>query len=465
MKIAFISANREKMPEPVVPYGLLCLIRCLPADEQYELWDLCFLDDPFSYVATSLTRFKPDLIALGLRNLHDNTYSGTRDSVLYYEHLVQAIRSSSVSPLIVGGSGFSVTPKKLMEHLRPDFGISGEGEGSFLRLLEALRSPTPTYSDIPGLHYFDGQTLVANPPSTQCLDMNRFPAPPRSIIDRRYYLEVGTDPIQTKRGCPLNCTYCTYPAIEGREYRLRSPRQVAREMAEAVDRNSSLHHVFIVDSVFNLPKGHAHEVCREMIRAGISVPWTCYINPLGYDEQTAALLAEAGCAGIEIGSDSGCDRTLTRLRKGFTANEVRNVHDLSRSFGLPDCHTFLLGTPGETLAHVHETLNFVSEMDPFAAILMVWDDSDEVLDPRMAGERSGYHRRILELLHREKDRFPYWIIPELGVNFDPILFRQLRRRERHGPLWQHLREVPGSRITSTGTVAGSPSRLDGGDGS
>ena len=168
-----------------------------------------------------------------------------------------------------------------------------------------------------------------------------------------------------------------------------------------------IRHFFVVDSVFNLPRRHAKDVCRELAARSWTTPWTCYANPLGFDLEFAKLARSAGCAGMEIGSDSGRDDVLQRLRKGFLTADIRRIHALAQDAGIPDCHTFILGTPGESLDDVQRTLDFVAELDPFSAILMIWIDDAEALDPALRKARDELRARIEALLRercREQDR-------------------------------------------------------------
>src|SRR5262249_3464484 len=166
----------------------------------------------------------------------------------------------------------------------------------------------------------------SNPPEPRFLDMDALPVPDRRLVDARYYERYAIDSVQTKRGCPLRCEYCTYPRIEGRVGRARLAAAVADEMFRALEDQPRIAHFFVVDSVFNLPRAHAKSVCRELTGRGWTVPWTCYANPLGFDAEFAELAKRAGCAGMEVGSDSGSERVLERLRKGFGVAEIRRLH-------------------------------------------------------------------------------------------------------------------------------------------
>jgi hypothetical protein len=150
-------------------------------------------------------------------------------------------------------------------------------------------------------------------------------------------------------------------------------------------------------------------------------------------------MAEAGCAGLEIGSDSGVDDVLDRLKKGFHVERIRAMHDHCVAAGIPDCHSFILGTRGESLDDVARTLDFCAELDPFAALIGIWTDDEEALDVSLARERRALRERVVEIAERKHAQFPRWIIPSLGVNFDARLFRVLRRKGLKGPLWQHIK--------------------------
>lgn len=441
MRVAFVSGNREKLPDAVIPMGVLLLAGGLPSRHERILIDLCFEDEPLDVLTSRLADFRPDLIALGMRNIQRADYSGTADTIAYYEELIRTIRKTSAAPVVMGGSGFSIIPAELMERLRPDYGISGEAESAFPALVQAIEAGATGFDEIGNLHRFVGDDLISNPPPPSFLDMDQLPTADRSLLDPRYYAQYGIDAVQTKRGCPLRCEYCTYPVIEGRVGRTRAPEIVVDELEFIIETQPDLKHVFIVDSVFNLPRAHAKAVCREMIDRKLSIPWTCYVNPLGFDAELAELMAAAGCAGMEVGTDSGVDRMLKLLNKGFTTEHVRSLSKLAGDAGIPDCHTFLLGTPGETVDDVLQTLDFVIDLDPAGAILMAWIDEHESLDPVLAKQRIALRDTVYELLDERKNEYPWWSIPSIGFNYDPALFDQLRKQGYHGPLWQHMRKL------------------------
>jgi len=444
VRIAFVSVNRENLPDAVIPLGLLSVMTAVPEEHDKRFWDLCFEQDPVRALEERIAAERPELLALGLRNIWNNDYSGVNDNLGYYRGLMDAIRRATDAPVVVGGGGFSVMPERLMRHLRPDYGIWGEGERPLPMLVDALASGGGDLDAIPNLYRFDAETLVHGGRREAFVDVDTLPIVDRRVVDRRYYSDYGIDSVQSKRGCNLRCDYCTYPLIEGRVSRRRKPALVVDELFAVREQHPEVQHVFIVDSVFNLPPPHAKAICREIIERDPGVLWTCYANPLRFDDEMAELMVAAGCSGIEVGSDSGCDDILLRLKKDFDTARIQNLRDCAQRAGLKDCHSFILGTPGETLDHVRRTLDFIVDLDPFAAVLGCWVDDEESLDPELRAERTVLRERIHELLLEYRERYPRWIIPALGVNFAPRLFRTLRRAGMHGPLWQYIDRLPGA---------------------
>ena len=434
MRIAFISANRELLPDACIPLGLLYVLAATPPHHEKKLIDLAFAEDVNELLANELLHFAPELVAIGIRNIQNNDYSGVSTNLEPLKSLMAEIRAHTNAPIVLGGAGFSVMPAELMKVLGADYGIAGEGEKLFPMLLECIERGNPAPA---GVFIKPQAGQNRNPVANSFLDLDRLTLPDRSLVDRKYYSFYGTDSIQTSRGCPLHCSYCTYPTIEGSSVRLIDPKRVADEFEQSATLGAQ--HIFIVDSVFNMPARHAKSICRELIARDNQMPWTCYINPLTFDDELAELMAQAGCIGMEVGSDSGCDAVLQHLRKGFTTSHIRQLHALAQDAGIADCHTFILGTEGETIEHTRQTLAFIVDLDPFAAIIMIWVDDFEALDADYRAERQVLRESITELLKDSATAFPHWSIPSLGINFDETAFRMMREKGLRGPLWQHLR--------------------------
>ncbi len=442
MKIALVSPNREDLPEQVIPLGLLYIAGSVPPHHDVALFDLCFEEHPLQHLAESLDSFAPDVIGVNMRNLLGGDYRPSEEIVKWHAAVVRAARERCPDATIVmGGGGFSVLPEELMPRLLPDFGIAGEGEAAFTALLGALERGDDGFTTIPRIFYWAGESpgdqLVATAWSGTYDSFSGVALPDRTLVDPRYYALHGIDSVQTKRGCALRCQFCTYPTIEGRRLRVRDAREVVAEIKLSLRLHPEISHFFIVDAVFNVPPAHAKEVCRALIDAGIDVPWTCYGNPIGFDAELAHLMAQAGCAGVEVGIDTGSERMLKKLQKGFKRKDAVQMREDLRAAGVPMCTTFMLGTPGETMEDVEASLDLAELLDPSAAILVIWTDERESLGP---GHGVAFHLRepIMALFRERAADHPRWIMPAIDANFDPAMLDALRQRGLRGPLWQYL---------------------------
>ncbi|MEO7096872.1 MAG: cobalamin-dependent protein, partial [Polyangiales bacterium] len=296
MRVLLISANREKLPSPVVPLGVLAVAGAVrAAGHEVRVVDLCFVEDVQSAVVEALS-FSPDVVGIGLRNLHSNAYDGTEALVSEYSRLVALVRERTRATIVLGGAGFSLQPKRLLERLGGDHGIVGEGERAFVSLLDALdrgEQPPPLIDASavrPAFASIALRTGVASPVALADLDL--LPPPTRDLTDPAYFLFDGTDSIQSKRGCAFQCSYCDYPDLEGRKVRVRDPGLVADEVA-ARARVPGVTHAFFVDSVFNVPPAHARAICDALIARGTPLPWVCYGSPVAFDDGLVAAMVRA----------------------------------------------------------------------------------------------------------------------------------------------------------------------------
>lgn len=418
MRVLLISANRERLPSPVVPLGMLSVAGALRPAHDVRVVDLCFEADPHQIVRLAIAEFAPDVVGISIRNLNDNTYAGEATFLDAYARLAAVVRESTSAPLVLGGAGFSLRPEDLVTRLRADHGVVGEGERAFRALVDDLAAgKTP-------------ERLIRWSGSNQLNDLCR---PARDLVDPRYYAHDGTDNIQTKRGCAFGCAYCSYPDIEGRQVRTRDPDSVADEVLERAG-VPGVSHVFFVDSVFNAPYGHAISICSALEARGAPLPWTCYASPVNFDAKLVEAMVRGGCKGVEIGSDSGTDVMLTRLHKPFNLARITETHRLLAANNLRDCHTFVLGAFGETVDDARRTLDYVHNLDPDVAIFVVFHEERETADASHAGHRDA----IRELLKEVAPAHAGWSVPELGIRFGEMSERYVRRMGWKGPSWGYL---------------------------
>jgi radical SAM superfamily enzyme YgiQ (UPF0313 family) len=436
MRALIVSANRETLPSPVVPLGPLSVAAALRDEHEVKVLDLCFEEDPNAAAERIVRDFDPEVIGIGLRNLHTNAYDGSEKLVAEYAALVRHFRETTRVPIVLGGAAYSLQPERLLAELGADYGIVGEGERTFRDVVDALahgRDP-PRITRAPAS--LPAKLRIARPRNHDARwqsDLDDLPPPARDLVDPRYYTFDGTDNLQTKRGCAFACAYCDYPDLEGSKVRVRDPVAIATEL-ESRAKVPGVTHMFFVDSVFNVPRSHALAVCEAIVERQNPLPWVCYGSPVALDAEVVSAMARAGCLGVEVGSDAGTARMLAKLKKPFSLDDVVRTRALFRDNGIFDCHTFVLGAMDETPEEVRETLSFVERLDPDVAVFIVFMEDRESFTVHRARHRDA----ILRLLADEAPRRPGWIVPELGIRFGSKITHIVRRRGLRGPAWLHL---------------------------
>lgn len=351
----------------VFPLGLAFVAGSLRAKgHEVEVLDLLDNEAPESAVAKAIQTFKPRLIGLSVRNIDNQDSANPVFFLPEVRQIVETCRKNSKAPVVIGGAGYSIFPEAALKYLDGDYGVVGEGEDAFVRLARALETEGET-SDIPGVIQRGGSL---NPPRDFISNLDGVPDPARGDLDVERYLAGGVMPIQGKRGCHRKCIYCSSPLIEGHTVRLRSPSRIVDEMEVALN-TYGVERFFFVDNLFNFPETHAIELCETTIARGLQVKWRSILHPLYVSRRLVELMKRSGCVEVSLGFESGSDRILRALAKGFRTDDIRRTSRLLKEFGIDQTGFLLLGGPGEDRESVEESISFAESLDPEAMKLAV----------------------------------------------------------------------------------------------
>lgn len=318
-----------------------------------EVLDLNIVSgDPLEKLKERIADFNPDVAGISLRNI-DSTH--TSEVIFYYELLAPALKvireAKPEVKIIVGGPGFSIFAGEVMKREPEiDYGVFLEGEESLPELLENLASP----ENVKGIYYRkNGSKEVLFTGTRPSMNFGNLPVPAwgklKLIPYTRNFDGVG---IQSKRGCVLNCAYCTYPFLNGKNLRLRSPESVADEVKMLVEKFKIPSFIF-VDSVFNIPIDHASQICEELIRRELKVEWEAWFNEKNTSKDFFKLARRAGCKNFTFSPDGFTDKTLEMLQKNITQKDIlRVIDELSGLEGINVHFNFFLNPPGQSLGGI-----------------------------------------------------------------------------------------------------------------
>lgn len=370
MRVLLVALNRETHPYPVQPIGLAYVAAAArEAGHETTLLDLNLRDDPLADLEQAIDEARPQVIGLGLRNIDNCAYPRLEFYLPWAREVADRCRACCDARLIVGGSGFAVIPGEILEYLEIDVGILGDGEQSLTGLLAAWQAdPGADLTRVNGLALRAPDGAATRTPSPAFpFGQQRF-TPARELLDMDGYQAAGgLTAVQTKRGCSLRCSYCTYPMLEGRDIRHRDPELVGEELERLQE--AGIEQVFFTDNVFNNPVEHAVAICRQMVERQLTIRWTAFFNPAFITEELVEWATRAGCSGFEFGSEGGTSASLRALRKGFSLERLVEAHRMAAASGLPVAHYLMVGSPGETLDSARQGLDLIASLEPTATLV------------------------------------------------------------------------------------------------
>jgi radical SAM superfamily enzyme YgiQ (UPF0313 family) len=256
-------------------------------------------------------------------------------------------------PVVMGGPHVTFLADEALEHC--DYVIRGEADDLIVDFVHRLESGKSLES-MPSLSYRAGGRAVHNPESPECPDVETLPAPNLGLIVG-YDTRPGSNalaPVQTSRGCPFNCTFCSVTRMFGRAYRFRSTENVMAELRRLRDR-----YVFFYDDNFTANTARVKDLLRAMIRERLGVRWSAQVRcDAARDPELLDLMAEAGCFYVYIGMESVSPAVLKCFNKGQSLGEIeqaiREFHNRHiRIHGM-----FIFGADHDTRDTLRETVRF-----------------------------------------------------------------------------------------------------------
>ena len=248
-------------------------------------------------------------------------------------------------------------PELLLEWLGADIGIKGDAEAALPAVLDHLQMNVDV-SMLKGV-YVRGRS--PKKPICEVPDMRRLVQPDPDLwpCTEQERSEVWL-PFQTRRGCALDCTYCSTANIEGTTLRKRDPNFVAGHIRRHYE--AGFRRFYCTDNTFNLPADYARDLCHALARNGLPAVWSCIVYPYRVGEELVNDMARAGCVEVSLGFESGSPVMLRNMNKRFSLFDVRHAARLFHKQNIRLNGYLLLGGPGETRETVLESLTFADSL-------------------------------------------------------------------------------------------------------
>jgi radical SAM superfamily enzyme YgiQ (UPF0313 family) len=170
--------------------------------------------------------------------------------------------------------------------------------------------------------------------------------------------------VYTGRGCPAQCIFCLWPqTIGGHRYRVRTPDNVAAEMAHAKKLFPQTKEFFFDDDTFTANMPRAREIAQRLKPLGIN--WSCS-SRANVNYETLKVMRDCGLRVLMVGYESGNQAILDKMKKGIQLEQARQFTRHCHELGIKIHGTFMLGLPLETKETIEQTINYAMELDVFS---------------------------------------------------------------------------------------------------
>ncbi len=243
-----------------------------------------------------------------------------------------------------------------------DFIICGEGEQTFLELMQSLCNRNPFLKDIDGLVYRDGNEIYQNQARACITDLDQIPSPYEGEFAQELSNKITY--YETSRGCPFRCQYCLSSTLSGVRY--FSLERVKTDLQSLI--NAGVKQVKFVDRTFNVNKKRALAIWQfilEHYRSGMNFHFELAADLL--DDEMLAFLeyVPPGLFQFEIGVQSTYQTTLSEIQRKTNLTKINENVACIKSYNNIHQHLDLIaGLPMETFQQFGQSFNDVYEMKP-----------------------------------------------------------------------------------------------------
>lgn len=297
-------------------------------DAQVEGWN-------HEELAEEVAKLKPDIVGLTVMTF----------TLIDCKLTIEEIRKRVKTTIVVGGPHCSIYSND--NSLGADSVIVGEGEKSFLQLVQDYPQSKPLYT----------QTSFI-----EDLDALPFPARHLTKIEKYYSVlaeEVPTTTAFSSRGCPYSCSFCDRPAL-GKSFRPQSAHRVVEEMEWC--QTHGIKEIFFYDDTFTIQQRRVEQICQEYIRRGLRIKWDirARVNTVNYE--MLKLLKSCNVTRIHFGVESAVPRILKELNKGITTEQVYRTFESCKKLGIKTLAYFMMGCPTETEEDIKENLRMAKRI-------------------------------------------------------------------------------------------------------
>ena len=329
----------------------------LGSDYDVRIIDLNVEHDENRILQDTFSDFQPDMT--GVSFTIQNTNRADEISRMAKEYSKNAVT-------IAGGPHVSFLENGIKTVQTSSFDIAVVGEAD-LTIQDILKHDL---ANVPGIVFKKNGKAIANTPREPIPDLDALPMPAWHLFKLdRYKMpkllckKSRVAPIETSRGCPFRCNFCSRNVF-GMRYKYKSPDRVLKEFQYI--KECGFEEVHVMDDMFTLLRPRAQKICERLAEEKNDV----YINIMNgirvnsVDRKMIETMKAANVYRASFGAESGNQKVLDDIQKGIKVEDIPNCFKMCREVGIETLGYFMLGFPADTEETMQDTIDLAKKADP-----------------------------------------------------------------------------------------------------
>ncbi len=305
---------------PVPPIGLEHIAATIGrGGHESKILDLCFSDAPHRDLDEAINEFRPDVVAMTVRNVDTALYQDNEFFLDDIKGLIDHVKTQYGLIVIIGGAGVAVDPEGILDYLGADYAVAGPGEDRIKELLERIQSA----AGVPKINRRRYRYEISCPRSLDGIDYGR------------YYERGGVAGFETHKGCGSSCVYCTEANTN---VSFKNIPDIIEEIRGFT--SSGFRRFHLCDSEFNEDIDYCTDFLGALRDARLGIDWAVYMKPANYNKKLFRLMKETGVSLITLTVDSWKKCSLYY-------SDIEKIIFIAKSCGLKIVVDFLGGFPYE----------------------------------------------------------------------------------------------------------------------
>ncbi len=312
-------------------------------------------------VLKDLKKFDPDMVVL------ETSFTSLNNDL----NISATIKSEFNTPITIVGPPTSQFSEKMLNIV--DIVARYEYDFTLAELVKNIEKKKGV-QNVLGISFKKDNRIIHNPDRPLSTSKQLDELPFVSEVYRKhlniydYFLNYSLYPmvqIFTGRGCPYQCTFCSWPqTFMGRKYRVRSIKNILDEFEWIEGHLPEIKEVFLEDDTFTVNKRRVLEFCKEYIKRKLDITWSCNARVDTLDLETMEEMRKANCRFLIVGFESANNEILKNIKKGFNIEIAKDFVKNVKKAGLLLHADFIIGLPGENKRTVERTIKFIKEIKP-----------------------------------------------------------------------------------------------------